>query len=178
MLDGLAAVQHVDAPDHLVRGAEAEPGHDGPHLLGNEEEVVDDVLWLACELLPQIRVLRRYAHRAGVQVALPQHDAAHRDERSRGEAELLGPQQARDRHVPAGLELSVGLHDDPSPEVVGHEDLLGLGDAKLPGQARILNGRLRRCSRAAAVAADKDDVGVCFGHPGGDGAHAYPRPLA
>ena len=47
------------------------------------------------ELGPQLRVLRRDADRAGVEVADAHHDAAHDDERRGGEAELLGAHQRR-----------------------------------------------------------------------------------
>ncbi len=50
--------------------------HHLAHFLGDEEEIVDDVLGLAGEALAQHRVLRGHAHRAGVQVALAHHDAA------------------------------------------------------------------------------------------------------
>jgi hypothetical protein len=67
------------------------------------------VLRLAGELRAQLRILRGDADRAGVQVADAHHDAAQRDERRGGEAELLGAEQRGDGHVAAGLELAVGL---------------------------------------------------------------------
>ena len=42
--DRLGLVEHLHLPDHLVERAVAERGHDLAHLLGDEEEVVDDVL--------------------------------------------------------------------------------------------------------------------------------------
>ncbi len=51
----------VDAPDHLLDGAEAETGHDPAKLLGDEEHEVDDVLGRARELLAEDRVLGRDA---------------------------------------------------------------------------------------------------------------------
>ncbi len=90
--------------------AEAELGHQLAHLLGDEEEVVDDVLGLAGEVLAQHRVLRRDADRAGVQMALAHHDAAGGDQRRRREAELVGAQQRADHHVAPGAEAAVDLH--------------------------------------------------------------------
>ena len=73
-------------------------------FLGHHEEVVDDVLRLAGELLAQHRILRRDADRAGVEMTLPHHDAAERDQRRGREAELLGAEQRGDHDVAAGLE--------------------------------------------------------------------------
>ena len=56
-------------------GAEAELRHPLADLLGDEEEVVDHVLRLPAELRAEHRVLRGDPHGAGVQVALPHHDA-------------------------------------------------------------------------------------------------------
>ena len=68
------------------------------HFLGDEAEEVDDVLGLAGEARAQLRILRGDADRAGVEVAVAHHDAAQRDQRRGGEAELLGAEQrARSR---------------------------------------------------------------------------------
>ena len=76
--------------------------HQLAHFLGDEEEIVDDVLGLAGEALAQHRVLRRDADRAGVQMALAHHDAAGGDQRRRREAELVGAEQRTDDDVAAG----------------------------------------------------------------------------
>ena len=60
------------------------------------------------------------------------HDAAERDERRRGEAELVGAEQRRNNHVKARAQLTVGLHYHTRPQVVKHERLVRLGDAELP----------------------------------------------
>ncbi len=57
--------------------AEAEAGHVLAEVLGDEAEEVDDVLGLAGEELAQLLVLRGHSDRAGVEVALAHHDAAH-----------------------------------------------------------------------------------------------------
>jgi len=49
-------LQAVGLADHLGDGAIAQAGHDPAHLLGDEEQVVDDVLRLAGEALAQLRV--------------------------------------------------------------------------------------------------------------------------
>ncbi len=139
VVDRFACFKLVDATDHLVYGAEAQPRHDLPQLVGDEPEVVDEMLRLAGELLAQFGILRRHAARARVQVALAHHDAAHDDQRHCREPELLGAEQARDRHVSPGLHLAVDLDDDPAPQVVQHERLVRLGQPKLPRQARVLD---------------------------------------
>src|SRR5579862_5504015 len=135
----VAHVEHVDAPHHLVERAEPEIGHDLAQLLGDEEHEVDDVLGLPLELLPQHRVLRRDANRAGVEMADAHHDAARRDERRRREAVLLGAEERRNRDVAPGLQLSVGLDSDAAAEVVGDQHLLRLGEAELPWDAGVLD---------------------------------------
>ena len=118
----------------------------------------------------QLGVLRRDADRAGVEVADAHHDAAGDDQRSGGEAELLGAEQRGDDDVAAGLELAVDLHDDPVAQAVEHERLLGLGEAELPRRAGVLERGERRGAGAAVVARDEDDVGVRLGDAGGDRA--------
>ena len=129
-------VDLVDAADHFVDGAEAELGHVLAHLFGNEEEEVDDVLRLALEARAQHGVLRGDADRAGVQVALAHHDAAHGDERRGGKAEFFRAKQRGDHDVAAGLQLAVGLHADAAAQIVQQQHLLGFSEAKLPGQGR------------------------------------------
>ncbi len=136
VVDRLSHVEQVAAADHLVDRAEAELRHQLAHLLGDELEEVDDVLGAAAELLAELRVLGGDPDRAGVEVADPHHDAAHDHQRRRGEPVFLGSQQRRDHHVAAGLELAVGLDDDPVAELVQDERLLRLGQAELPGDAR------------------------------------------
>ena len=65
-------------PIRSSKRAHAEPAHHLAHLLGDEEEEVDDVLGRALEALAQLRVLRRDADRARVEVAGAHHDAARR----------------------------------------------------------------------------------------------------
>ncbi len=107
------------------------------NLIGDEEEEIDDVLGRAGELLAQRRILRGNADRAGIQVALAHHDAAHGDKRGGGEAELLGSEQRGDGDVAAGGELAVGLHTDAAAQVVHDERLLGFGEAEFPGSAGV-----------------------------------------
>ena len=71
-------------PDHVVHLADAQVGHDLRELSSaTKKNIVDHVLGLAGELLAQLRVLRGDAHRAGVQMAHPHHQAAGGDQRRR-----------------------------------------------------------------------------------------------
>ena len=172
MVDGAAHVEPVDPADHLVDRAEAQLRHDLAQLFGDEEEVVDDVLGLAGEARAQHRVLRRHADRAGVEVALAHHDAAGRDQRRGGEAELVGAQQRADRDVAAGAQAAVDLHGDAAAQAVQHQGLLGLGQADLPGRAGMGQRGQRRGAGAALEARDGHVVGARLGDAGGDRADA------
>ena len=132
MVDRRAHLEAIRPPDHLVDRPEAEARHVLADLAGDERHEVDDVLRVAREARPELRVLRRDADRAGVQVADAHHHAAERDERRRREAELLGAEQRADDDVAAGLELAVDLDRDPRAQVVHQEDLVGLGEARAP----------------------------------------------
>ncbi len=147
-------------------------GHDRARLLGDEEEVVDDVLGAAGEFRAQHRVLRRHPHRAGVEVALAHHDAALGDERRGREAELVGAEQRADDDVAAGLHLAVGLDADAAAQAIEHQRLLRFGEAELPRRSGVLDRAPRRCAGAAVVAGDDDVVGLRLGDAGGDRADA------
>ena len=118
-----------------------ELGQQLAHLLSDVLEEGDDELGPAGEALAQLRVLRRHADRARVEMADPHHHAAADDERGGGEAELLGPQQRGDDDVPARLELTVRLHHDPVAQAVEEQRLLRLGQAELPRRAGVLQRR-------------------------------------
>ena len=127
---------------------------------------------LPANLRAQLRILRRHADRAGVEVALAHHDAARRHQRRGREAELLGAEQRAEHDVAPGLELPVDLQAHAPAQPVHHQHLLRLGQPELPRRARVVDRRQRRGAGAAVVAADQDDVGVRLGDAGGDGADA------
>ncbi len=99
MRDRRNRVEPIGAAGHFAELAEAERRHDLAQLLGHEEEVVDHMLGLAGEALAQHRILRRHADRARIQMAFAHHDAAGRDQRRGGEAELVGAEQGADGDV-------------------------------------------------------------------------------
>ena len=98
------------------------------------------------------------------------HDAAERHERRGGEAELLGSEQRADDDVAPGLELPVHLDGDAAAQVVENEDLVGLGQAQLPGDPGVLDRGERGGAGPAVVPGDEHHVGVRLGHARGDGA--------
>ena len=136
MADRLGLVEHLHLADHLVEMAIAELGHQLAHFLGDEEEVVDDVLGLAGEAGAQHRVLRRDADRTGVEVALAHHHAAGRDQRRGGEAELVGAEQGADHDVAAGADAAIDLHRDTAAQLVGDQRLVRFGKADFPRASR------------------------------------------
>ena len=133
------------------------------------------MLGLAGEARAQHRVLRGNAHRAGVEVALSHHDAAGRDQRRGGEAELVRAEQRADDDVAARSEATVDLHGDASAQPVDDQRLVRLGEADLPGRARMLERRQRRGTRAALEARDRDMIGARLGDAGRDRADAHFR---
>ena len=154
-------VQQVGAADQFVERADAQLRHDFAHFLGHEEEVVHHVLRFARELLAQHRILRRHAHRAGVQVALAHHDAAFDDQRGGRKAEFVSAQQRADHNVAPGLHLAVSLHADAVAQAVEHQRLLRLGQAQFPGRTGVFDRRPRRGARATVMTGDHHVV--CLG---------------
>ena len=86
------------------------------------------------------------------------HDAAHHDERRRGEAVFLGAEQRGDHDIAAGLHLTVGLDDDAVAQLVEDEHLLRLRQSELPRKPGVLEAGERRRTRAAVVARDQHDI--------------------
>ena len=97
VIDHLPHVEHLHLADHLVEGAVADRRHELAHFLGDEEEVVDDVLRLAAEALAQHRVLRGDADRTGVEMALAHHDAARGNQAARWRSRTRRRRAARRR---------------------------------------------------------------------------------
>ena len=155
-------VEHVHATDHVVDLAEAQLRHVLPHLLGNKEEEIDYVLGLAGELLAQRRILRGNSHRTSIQVALAQHDAAHRDQRCGRKSKFFRAQQRGDHDVAASLQLAISLHANAAAQVVHQQNLLRLGKSKFPRNSGVLDGTERRSAGATAVAGDEHNVGMRF----------------
>ena len=173
MADRVVDFEQIDASDHLADCAESEPCHDLARVFSDHEEVVDHVLGLAGELLPQFGVLGGHAYRAGVQMALAHHDAPERDQRGGGETELLGAEQGGDDHVAAGPQPAVGLEHDAAAQIVEHEGLVGFGQPELPRQSGVLDACPGGGAGAAVVAGDENLVGEGLGHARRDRSDAH-----
>ena len=172
VVDERLRVEEVGLADQLVELPHAHRRHDLARFLGHQEEEVDGVLRRADEALPEHRVLRRDADRAGVQMALPHHDAADGDERRGGEAELVGAEQRADDDVAAGLQPAVDLQRDARAQALLDQDLLRLGEPHLPRRAGMLQRGEGARARAAVIAGDGDMVGARLGDAGRDRADA------
>ena len=172
MCDGGIGVQSLRLTDRLIEGAVAQLRQVLPHVLGDEPEEVDQVVHLAGETGTELRVLGRHADRAGVEVTHTHHDASGHDERRGGEAVFLGTEEGGHDDVASGAKRTVALHGDAVAQTVEHERLLGVGQADLPGSARMLERGERRGAGTAVVAGDEHDVGMCLGDAGRDRAHA------
>ena len=167
--------REVGAADEIVEAPHADLRHQLAHLLGHEQQVLQDVLGRAGEAPAQLGILRRDAHGAGVEVADAHHDAARCDERGGREAELLGPEQGADDDVAAGAQPAVDLQADAAAQGVADEHLLGLGEAELPGHAGVPDRGRGGGARAAVHAGDHDVVGARLGDARGDRADARER---
>ncbi len=165
----------VGAADHLVDRAHTELGHMLAHFLGDEAHEVDDVGRVAVEFFAQLGILRRHAHRAGVEMADAHHDAAQRDQSSGGKTKLFRAEQRRDHHVAAGFQLAVGLHRDAAAQIIENQSLMRFRQAQFPRQAGVFDAGLWRGAGAAVVAADQHHVGVTFGNARGNRADADLR---
>src|SRR3954469_387863 len=168
-------VEHVHAPDHLIHGAESHLRHVLPDLLRDEEKEIDYVLRLPLELFAQLGILRRDAYRAGIQVALAHHDAAHGDQRSGSKSKFLRAEQRGYDHVAPGLQFAVGLYANAAAQIVEQKNLLRLGQPEFPWNAGMLDRTERRCSGSASVATDENDIRMRFRNPRSDGPHANFR---
>jgi hypothetical protein len=127
---------------------------------------------LAGEGLAQLRILRRHADRAGVEVADAHHDAAHATSGAVAKPNSSAPSSAATTTSRPVLSCPSHLHDDAVAQVVEQQHLLRFGQAEFPGHAGVLETGERRGAGAAVVAADEHDIGVRLRHAGGDGADA------
>ena len=143
VLDRGIGIENIDAADQFLDCAEAQFSHHLPRVFSHHEQVVHDVLRFAGEFLPQDRVLRCDADGARIEMALPHHDAAERDQGRGRETELFGPENRSDHHIAASLEAAIGLQHDAAAEIVEHERLMRFRDAEVPWQAGMFDARER-----------------------------------
>ena len=166
-------LQQLGAADHFVQAAEAQARQYLAHFLGDEGHEVDDLFRRAGEFLAQLLVLHAHAHRAGVAVALAHHDAAHRHQAQRADAEFLRAQDRGDHDVAPGLEPAIGAQLDAMAQAIERQHLIGFRKTHFPGRAGIFDRRLRARPGAARMAGHHNDVSLGLGHPGGNGSHTH-----
>src|SRR5581483_5335494 len=75
----------------------------------------------------------------------------------------------------SGPEAAVDADADPRTQPLGHQRLLRLGDADLPREPGVLDGRQRRRTGAAVLSGDHHDLGETLGHAGRDLSDAGRR---
>src|SRR5207253_1458576 len=121
MIDRFPDFEAIDTTNHPVHLAEAKLCHDLAHFFGDETHEVDDMLRLAREALAQFRVLCRHANRAGVQMANTHENAAHGDQRRRGETEFFSAEQSGDNDIATRFELPVSLDNDSGAQIIEDE---------------------------------------------------------
>ena len=136
MIGHVALAEELCLADQFVERAHPEPGHDLPDFLRDAVEKIDDVLRRPLELRPQPLVLRRDAHRAGIEMALADVDAARGDQRDGAEIVFLRAENRRLHDVRAGPQPAVRAERDAIAQAVEQQHLLRLGDAKLPRASR------------------------------------------
>src|SRR5690606_27436524 len=162
--NALAGPQVLPASDELRDGAGADPRQLVPHGLGKVHEEAHDVVRVTGEAPAQLRVLRRDAHRTGVEVTLAQHGAAQRDEGRGAEPELFCAERGRDDDVTSRLQTAVHAQGHAATEVVLYQRTLNVDEPQLPRLAGVLDAAQGTGSGAAVVARDLDVVGIALGH--------------
>ena len=105
-------------------------------------------------------------------MALAHHDAAGRDQRAGGKAELVGAEQRADDDVAAGPQAAVDLQRDARAQPVQHQRLLRFGEPDFPRAAGMLDRGQRRSAGAAFIAGDGDVIGARLGDAGRNRADA------
>ena len=108
-------------------------------------------------------------------MTLPGHDAADGDESCGAEAEFLCAQQGSDHHIAGELQATIHTQSYSGAEACQHQRSMCVPQSDFPGQSGVLDGGERRCSCAAIVTADGNDVRSSFGHSGGDNSHSGAR---
>mmetsp|Transcript_31062 Transcript_31062/g.56347 ORF Transcript_31062/g.56347 Transcript_31062/m.56347 type:complete len:301 (+) Transcript_31062:1051-1953(+) len=175
MKTALVHFQMLCLTNHILHRSVPQLGHNLANFLCHQKEVIHHMLRLTRKLLPQLLVLCGNSHRTGVQMAFAHHDASQGDEWAGGETVFFGTEEAGDRYIAPGLELSVGLEFDPIAQSIKNESLLRFREAELPGKTGALDSRPCRGAGASVVTTDGDVIGKRLGHAGGDDTDANFR---
>mmetsp|Transcript_5822 Transcript_5822/g.12947 ORF Transcript_5822/g.12947 Transcript_5822/m.12947 type:complete len:310 (-) Transcript_5822:859-1788(-) len=161
--------------NHILHLSVTQLGHDLTNLLGHQEKVVHYMLWLTCELLPQLFVLGCNTHRASVQVTFAHHDTTHSNEGTRGKSKLLCSKKASNDNITSSLELSIRLQLHTITQSVQNQSLLCLCEAKLPRKASSLHSSPSGSSCSSVVSTDSDMIGKCLGNSGSNDTNTNLR---
>src|SRR5205823_11215905 len=166
----LVLLEELNPSDDLIQRSRAQLRQMLTHLLGDQEQVVDDVLRPSFELGAQLLVLRGDPGWTGVEVTLPRHIAAERDQHTGAETELFRTEEGRDHYVAPVAQPAVGAQGDALAQTVRDEYLLRFRQSQLPGRAGVLDRGQGRRARASVVAGKQDVVGLRLGDARSDRA--------
>src|SRR5947207_14314427 len=92
---------------------------------------------------------------------------AQRNQGSGAETEFLRSQHRPNDNIAARLETAVNTHFDPFAQSVPHQHLLGLRQAPLPGEARVLDALQGLSACPTVMSTDEDVVRLGLRHPHG-----------
>jgi hypothetical protein len=170
----MRGVEHVHAAHHLVEGAEAQLGHVLAHLLGDEEEEVDDVLGLcpvnlarstgSCVAMPTGQVFRWHL-RIMMQPMVTSGAVAKPNSSAPSSAAITTSR-------PVCSLPSVCTRMRPRRSFSTSTCCVSARPSS-QGSAGVLDGTERRSAGAAVVAGDQHHVGMRLGDARGHRAHAH-----
>ena len=120
----------------------------------------------------QIIILGTHPHRTSIGMTLTNHQTAQCQQRRGANTEFLGSQHRGNNDVSTSPDTPVSAQRYPLAEPVERKHLMGFCQAKLQRTTRELD-RGQGCSTCSADRAGNiDDVSICLGHAGSDGANA------
>jgi hypothetical protein len=96
VVDTWFRLEEIGAADKVVETRDTHRRHQFANFLGDEKEIIDDVLGLAAKPLALFRVLRGHADGTGIEMAFAHHDAALDHQRRGCEPKLVGAEQGAD----------------------------------------------------------------------------------
>ena len=135
-----------------------------------EGDQIDNFIGRPGKLVPQSFILRTNPHRAGIGLALPHHDAAHRDQSGCADAVFFRTHHRRHHDVAARAQTAIGAQCHPLAQVVHRQNLMCLSQTHFPRQPRKFDRCRRRSAGAAIMARDQNHIGLSLRHTGGNGA--------
>ena len=149
--DAASLLEQIGAAHGIAESCEAQSGEHVTQIACEAFEEADDVFGLAAELRAQLGFLGSDAGGAGVEVTLPRHVAANRDEHRGTESKFIRAQHGGDQDIPRGLKATIAAQTHAAAKASARA-LLRLREAQLPGNACVLDARaamrrFRRCGR-------------------------------